>query len=287
MVRPPWPRASVGTGRAAADPEDPAGDRMRIRRCSVKETGVRNGAHGADKFGFKGLKAVHWNLTEPALYEHAIGRGEAQVVQGGALCAETGVHTGRSPKDKFIVCDAGTEKTVWWEKNGKLTPRAVRPAAQRLPRARRGQGAVRPGPLRRGRLEIPDQGARLHRACLALAVHPLAADPARALRARQLRSRFHHPVPALVQGRSQAARRAHRDGGRDQFHQADDPDRRHLLRRRDEEVGVHHAQLLSPGRERDADALLGQRRAGGRRRRCSSASPAPARPRCRPIPTAR
>src|SRR5262249_8894749 len=47
--------------------------------------------------------------------------GEAHVVQGGALCAETGVHTGRSPKDKFIVCDGSTEKTVWWEKNGKLT----------------------------------------------------------------------------------------------------------------------------------------------------------------------
>jgi phosphoenolpyruvate carboxykinase (ATP) len=83
---------------------------------------MRNGAHGADKFGFKGLKAVHWNLTEPALYEHAIAHGEAHVVQGGALCAETGVHTGRSPKDKFIVCDAATEKTVWWAKNGKLSP---------------------------------------------------------------------------------------------------------------------------------------------------------------------
>src|SRR5262249_42713129 len=83
---------------------------------------MRNGAHGADKFGFKGLKAVHWNLSEPALYEHAIAGGEAQVVQGGALAAETGVHTGRSPKDKFVVCDESTEKTVWWDKNGKLTP---------------------------------------------------------------------------------------------------------------------------------------------------------------------
>jgi len=88
----------------------------------VEETGLRNGAFGAEKFGFKGLKAVHWNLTEPALYEHAIARGEAQIVEGGALAAETGVHTGRSPKDKFVVCDEATEKTVWWEKNGRLTP---------------------------------------------------------------------------------------------------------------------------------------------------------------------
>ena len=38
----------------------------------VQETGLRNGACGADKFGFKDLAAVHWNLTAPTLYEHAI-----------------------------------------------------------------------------------------------------------------------------------------------------------------------------------------------------------------------
>jgi phosphoenolpyruvate carboxykinase (ATP) len=89
---------------------------------SVQETGLRNSVHGADKFGFKDLAAVHWNLPEAALYEHAIRNGEAQVVEGGALCAETGVHTGRSPKDKFVVCDEHTEKSIWWEKNGKLMP---------------------------------------------------------------------------------------------------------------------------------------------------------------------
>ena len=88
----------------------------------MRETGLRNGAHGVDKLGFKGLAAVHWNLTEPTLYEHAIANNEGAVVYGGAFCAETGVHTGRSPKDKFVVCDEHTEETVWWEKNGKLTP---------------------------------------------------------------------------------------------------------------------------------------------------------------------
>jgi phosphoenolpyruvate carboxykinase (ATP) len=88
----------------------------------VQETGLRNGAHGADKFGFKDLKAVHWNLSEPSLYEHAIRNREGEVVQGGGFCAETGVHTGRSPKDKFVVCDASTEDNIWWEKNGRLSP---------------------------------------------------------------------------------------------------------------------------------------------------------------------
>ncbi|MGB6760214.1 MAG: phosphoenolpyruvate carboxykinase (ATP), partial [Xanthobacteraceae bacterium] len=72
----------------------------------MEETGVRNGAYGADKFGLTGLKAVHGNLTAAPLYEHSIRNGEATIVAGGALCAETGHHTGRSPKDKHTMVDA-------------------------------------------------------------------------------------------------------------------------------------------------------------------------------------
>ena len=69
----------------------------------MQETGFRNSSYGADKFGFKDLAAVHWNLTAPTLYEDAISRREAAVVQGGAICAETGAHTGRSPKDLSLI----------------------------------------------------------------------------------------------------------------------------------------------------------------------------------------
>jgi phosphoenolpyruvate carboxykinase (ATP) len=88
----------------------------------VKETGVRNGAYGADKFGLSDVETIHWNLSEPKLYEYAIAAGEAELAFGGALVADTGVHTGRSPKDKFVVRDALTDKTVWWENNGAITP---------------------------------------------------------------------------------------------------------------------------------------------------------------------
>lgn len=83
------------------------------------ETGLRNANHGADKFGFKELAGVHWNLLAPVLYEHAIRHGEAAIVAGGALCASTGHHTGRSPKDKHTVVDTLTENTVWWDGNRK------------------------------------------------------------------------------------------------------------------------------------------------------------------------
>ena len=85
----------------------------------MKETGSRNGAHGADKFGFKDLAGVHWNLPDTRLVEHAIANQEGHLVQGGAFCAETGHHTGRSPKDKHTVVDTTTENTVWWDGNRK------------------------------------------------------------------------------------------------------------------------------------------------------------------------
>ncbi|ETR78229.1 phosphoenolpyruvate carboxykinase [Afipia sp. P52-10] len=87
----------------------------------MKNTGVHNGAFGADKFGFKKLEEVKWNLGAPALYEYALRDNEAIVTSEGALCAETGSHTGRSPKDKFTVRDATTEKTVWWGGNQSIT----------------------------------------------------------------------------------------------------------------------------------------------------------------------
>jgi phosphoenolpyruvate carboxykinase (ATP) len=88
---------------------------------SVQEKGVRNGAYGADEFGLTDLKAVHWNLTAPALYEHAIANGEASIVEGGALSAFTGHHTGRSPKDKHTVVDDLTENSLWWDGNRKMS----------------------------------------------------------------------------------------------------------------------------------------------------------------------
>lgn len=87
----------------------------------MNQTGIWNKAAGAESVGLAGLGALHWNLLPPELYEHAVRRQEAMVVAGGALAAETGHHTGRSPKDKHIVVDALTEHSVWWEGNRRQT----------------------------------------------------------------------------------------------------------------------------------------------------------------------
>ena len=54
------------------------------------------------------------NLSVAELYEHAVRRNEAVIAAGGPLLADTGDHTGRSPKDKFVVREAGSEDRIWW-----------------------------------------------------------------------------------------------------------------------------------------------------------------------------
>jgi len=54
------------------------------------------------------------NLSPAALYEQAILRNEAAIVSTGALTAETGKHTGRSPKDKFFVKEPTSQDAIWW-----------------------------------------------------------------------------------------------------------------------------------------------------------------------------
>lgn len=59
-------------------------------------------------------KHAHINLTPAQLVEQAIKNGEGVLTDTGALMADTGEFTGRSPKDKFCVVDNKTENTVWW-----------------------------------------------------------------------------------------------------------------------------------------------------------------------------
>src|SRR3974390_1357905 len=85
------------------------------------ETGERNPNHGANEFGFRDLAAVHWSPGAPQLYEQALQRHEAHIAANGPLVADTGVHTGRSPKDKFVVRDKNTDPVVWWDNNTPLS----------------------------------------------------------------------------------------------------------------------------------------------------------------------
>jgi len=73
--------------------------------------------------GLEGLENEFWNLTPAELVEDTILNGQGMLTETGALAIETGEFTGRSPKDRFVVCDEKTENSVWWgDVNIKFTP---------------------------------------------------------------------------------------------------------------------------------------------------------------------
>ena len=59
---------------------------------------------------------VHLNPTTAQLVEIALLRGEGQLTANGALVAKTGERTGRSPNDRFIVKESGSESEIEWGK---------------------------------------------------------------------------------------------------------------------------------------------------------------------------
>jgi phosphoenolpyruvate carboxykinase (ATP) len=59
---------------------------------------------------------VRWNLAVPVLVTDAVRAGTGILAEGGPLVVDTGKHTGRSPDDKFVVREPGSESRIWWGK---------------------------------------------------------------------------------------------------------------------------------------------------------------------------
>ncbi|MBR2256964.1 MAG: phosphoenolpyruvate carboxykinase (ATP) [Blautia sp.] len=71
------------------------------------------------KYGITGTTEIVHNPSYEFLYEEEIkpeleGFEKGQVSELGAVNVMTGIYTGRSPKDKFIVMDENSKDTVWW-----------------------------------------------------------------------------------------------------------------------------------------------------------------------------
>jgi len=71
------------------------------------------------KYGITGTTEIVYNpsfemLFEEELKEDLTGFERGQLSELGAVNVMTGIYTGRSPKDKFIVMDENSKDTVWW-----------------------------------------------------------------------------------------------------------------------------------------------------------------------------
>ncbi|MDO4163296.1 MAG: phosphoenolpyruvate carboxykinase (ATP) [Bacteroides sp.] len=87
------------------------------------------------KYGIKDVKEVVYNPSYDVLFAEETKAGlegfeKGQVTELGAVNVMTGVYTGRSPKDKFLVLDETSKDTVWWTSdeykndNKPVTPEA-------------------------------------------------------------------------------------------------------------------------------------------------------------------
>ena len=71
------------------------------------------------KYGIEGVKEILHNPSYDELFAEETKPGlegfeKGQVTELGAVNVMTGIYTGRSPKDKFLVMDETSKNTVWW-----------------------------------------------------------------------------------------------------------------------------------------------------------------------------
>jgi len=77
-------------------------------------------------YGIKDTPEIFYNISYDELYEHETNTALDKFERGfstslGAVAVDTGIFTGRSPKDKYIVMDETTKDNIWW-----ASPRAKR-----------------------------------------------------------------------------------------------------------------------------------------------------------------
>jgi phosphoenolpyruvate carboxykinase (ATP) len=77
--------------------------------------------NGLDKLGLENIGKVYYNLSYDELQAHEVNKGECKISSTGAAMCDTGIFTGRSPKDKYFVDQEPSNKHIsWGEINKKI-----------------------------------------------------------------------------------------------------------------------------------------------------------------------
>ena len=87
------------------------------------------------KYGIENVKEISYNTSYDELYELELdskleGYEKGTLTELGAVNVMTGIFTGRSPKDKYIVKDDTTKDTIWW--NNPHSPNDNKPVTQEV-----------------------------------------------------------------------------------------------------------------------------------------------------------
>ena len=84
------------------------------------------------QYGITDVEEVYYNPSYEFLFEQEMdpaltGYERGQLTESGAVAVDTGIFTGRSPKDKYLVRDDTTRDTVWWSDQGKNDNKPIDP----------------------------------------------------------------------------------------------------------------------------------------------------------------
>jgi len=80
---------------------------------------------GLNKLGLNNLNNVYRNLPVKDMVNDIINNGEGVVGLRGAAMVDTGIYTGRSPNDKYIVDEPNSTEKIWWGPVNRKVPEEV------------------------------------------------------------------------------------------------------------------------------------------------------------------
>lgn len=85
------------------------------------------------QYGLTNVEEMYYNSSFEELFKHEmnpslVGFERGILTDTGAVSVDTGIFTGRSPKDKYIVHDDVSKDTVWWSTIGKNDNQPITPA---------------------------------------------------------------------------------------------------------------------------------------------------------------
>ena len=80
----------------------------------MQNIGVHPSRYELSEHGIRNVEVAYWNLGTAQLMEKSVQRHEGLLADVGAITVKTGQFTGRSPKDKYVVREPGTESAVDW-----------------------------------------------------------------------------------------------------------------------------------------------------------------------------
>ena len=74
---------------------------------------VSTNLRGLAELGLKPSEVFH-NLSYEEIYQHELNNKEGVTSDNGTMMVDTGIFTGRSPKDKYFVDEPSSTNNIWW-----------------------------------------------------------------------------------------------------------------------------------------------------------------------------